>query len=366
MNMKRLSYKFISLCFLVLIFWSCHSNETIKPQRTDIVDAVFASGHVIMENEYQVTAISEGYLVKANVQEGDTVEAGMPLFQLSNEVQSEQLSNAMATYQDALQNLGPGSAQQAQLRLQIEQAQAQRQMDESNFKRYQNLLKTGAVSRQDFDRAKVQYENSKRQVEILEKSLNDLKEKLRLNLKNAQTQLNIQKENNKDYFLTSSIAGIILHVDKEQGELVRKGEAIAKIGGGKPLAKLFVAEEDIDRIKVGQPVTIELNTRKDTLLDASITKIYPAFDEQQQSFICEAGFLKAPNLYANTQLQANIIINQKKNALVIPVEYLSKGDSVIYENGERVAVKVGIRNNAWVEVLSGLDGSRSIKQVGGL
>jgi membrane fusion protein, macrolide-specific efflux system len=360
--MKNILY--ISLCYgLLAMLSSCNTSETTSAQQIALVDAVFASGHIIMENEYQVTANSEGYLVAANIQEGDSVNAGTPLFQLSSEVQNEQLYSAQASYQDALQNMEENSPQQSQLRLQIEQAKAQLEIDAANYRRFQNLSKTGAVSQQELERAKVQYENSSRQVEILQKSLSDLVEKLRLNLKNAESQLNIQKENNSDYYLTSFINGRVLEVYKNQGDLVRRGETIAKIGGGKPLVKLFVAEEDIDKIKEGQLTTISLNTRKDALLDARISKIYPAFDEQQQSFICEAAFVDAPRLYVNTQLQANIIIDQKENAMVIPSNYLIPGDSIIYKNGEKAAVKVGIRNSDWVEIISGLDESRLIKQM---
>jgi multidrug efflux pump subunit AcrA (membrane-fusion protein) len=347
---------------LAFIIGSCNSPETTRPQKIALVDAVFANGNIIMENEYLVTANSEGYLITSNVQEGDSVSIGMPLFQLSSTIQNEQLSNAQATYQDALDNMNENSPQQAQLRLQIEQAKAQLEVDAANFKRYTNLSKTGAVSQQELERVNVQYENSSRQVDILQKSLSDLVEKFRLNLKNAETQLNIQLENKSDYYLTSYIEGTVLQVYKNQGDLVRKGETIARIGGGKPLAKLFVAEEDIDRIQVGQPVTISLNTKVNSLIDARISKIYPAFDEQQQSFIGEAEFIKPSKLYANTQLQANIIIGQNENALVIPSEYLLPGDSIQYYKGEKAAVKVGIRNTEWAEIIGGLDESKKIER----
>jgi membrane fusion protein, macrolide-specific efflux system len=166
--MKTILY--LSLCCGILtMLSSCNTSETTSAQQIAIVDAVFASGHIIMENEYQVTANIEGYLVAANIQEGDSVNAGMPLFQLSSEVQNEQLSGAQATYQDAFQNMNENSPQQSQLRLQIEQAKAQLEIDAANYRRYQNLSKTGAVSQQELERAKVQYENSSRQVDILTK-----------------------------------------------------------------------------------------------------------------------------------------------------------------------------------------------------
>ena len=362
-RMKHLKMKRI-YCFtiIVLVSFSCTQVAVEKPIQQGLVDAVFASGHLELEHEYIVTANTEGYLYKANVEEGDDVTINMPLFTLSSDVQDEQLFNARVNYQDALDNAKPTSPEKQQLVLQIEQAQVQLALDKKNYTRYANLLKTGAVAKQEYDRAELQYENSKRNVSILEKSLSDLDDKLKLNLKNARTQLAIQQENHTDYFLTSSIRGKVLHVFKEQGELVRRGEAMAKIGGGETLVKLFVAEEDANRVKLGQKVLVSLNTDKDRLLTATLQKIYPSFDEIEQSFIVEARFDRTPpNLFTNTQLQANIIIEKKAEALVIPSKCLTQGDSVLLLGGKKRYVKVGIRSKEWVEVLSGIDESTRIQ-----
>ena len=345
-------------CFTIigLASFACTKTVTIKPANHSVIDAVFASGYLVLEHEYIVTANTEGYLSKANVEEGDSVTVGMPLFKLSSDVQDEQLLNARVNYQDALDNARPTAPERQQVVLQLEQAKVQLALDKKNHARYANLLKTGAVAQQEFDQAELQYENSKHNVVILEKSLDDLDDKLALNLKNAETQLTIQQENHTDYFLTSSIQGKVLHVFKEQGELVRRGEAIAKIGGGKTRVKLFVAEEDINRVKLGQQVLVSLNTDKDHLLTATTRKLYPAFDDVEQSFIVEASFDQTPsNLFANTQLQANIIIDEKDEALVMPSEYLTYGDSVYLFSGGKRYVEVGIRSKEWVEILAGID-----------
>lgn len=358
-NIQRQWLYYIALSIGLL---SCSKVDRVQPISHSIVDAVFASGYLITENEYIVTANTEGYLSHANVEEGDSVHINMPLFRLSNDVQNEQLSKAQANYQDALNNLKLDAPERVQLMLQIEQAKEQLALDKKNYTRYTNLLRTGAIARQEFDRVKVQYENAKRNVEILERSLSDLLDRLRLNLKNAKTELAIQKENNRDYFLTSSIQGKVLQVFKQQGELVRRGEAIAKIGGGETLVKLFVAEEDINRVKPGQDVLVSLNTDKEQLHKAVIRKRYPAFDEVEQSFIVEAGFKQTPNnLFANMQLQANIIIYQKDKALVIPSQYLVKGDSVYLEDGKKRRIEVGIRSDKWVEILHGIDETTSLR-----
>ncbi|MEQ9438007.1 MAG: efflux RND transporter periplasmic adaptor subunit [Cyclobacteriaceae bacterium] len=354
---RRLKIALIAVLFLT----GCSSRETTTPQRADIKDAVFANGNIILDNEYLVTANTEAYITQALMEEGDTVTKGTELFLLSNEIQSSQLANAKANYANALNKLQPNAPKIAQLKLQIAQAEEQLAIDQKNYERYAELVKTHAVSQQEFERVKLQYENAKRNVNILEESLEDLKNSLQLNLENARTQLDIQKENTEDYFLTSEMDGIVLNIYKNQGELVRRGEAVAKIGGGEVLIKLYVAEEDIDRIKIGQEVIVSLNTHEDQLFEATISRIYPAFDETEQSFLVKARFFEKPqSLFANTQLQANIITTSKDDALIIPTAYLLRGDSVLLEDQGRVSVQVGIRNPEWVEILSGLDTAQII------
>jgi hypothetical protein len=62
----------------------------------------------------------------------------------------------------------------------------------------------------------------------------------------------------------------------------------------------------------------------------------------------------------NTQLQANIVTDEKKNALIIPSNYLLNGDSVLMKEGKKAAVQKGIVNNEWVEILSGLTENQTI------
>ena len=66
------------------------------------------------------------------------------------------------------------------------------------------------------------------------------------------------------------------------------------------------------------------------------------------------------HLKSGTQLQANIRINEKSDALVIPAEYLLPGDFILDKKNGKLKVTVGIRNSDWVEILSGADESTTI------
>lgn len=341
----------------------CKKAQETQPQRKDLIDAVFASGSIITNNQYAVTAQAEGYLSSSFVSEGDTVQNGQLLFKLVNDAQQIQVSNAYDNYDYAKANLNNNAPQIAKLEEQINQAITTKEIDADNLKRYENLIKTNAVAHVDYDKVKLTYQNDITNLAVLEKSLADLKQSLSLNEKNTKAQYQLQQNSNKYYTLSSAYAGIVLSISKKNGDLVKKGESIAIVGSGKTIAKLFVAEDDIQKIQLGQQTLITLNTNKDKVYAAKVTKIYPSFDVASQSFIVEASFDELPVQLKNaTQLQANFILSQKKNVLVIPSVYLLNGDSVITKlNHQKIAIKTGIKTLEWVEVENGLNDNEKLE-----
>lgn len=350
---------FIQMLVLTMVLASgCNRDEKISPQRKDIVDAVFASGDLEMKDRYMVTSISEGYLLKSFVDEGDTISMGQELFHIRDDAPQAQLKNAEAAYQHALRNMQPDSPVLQKLNQQLVQLQNQLKTDSLNFRRFQHLISSNAVSRADYDQAKLAYENTRAGLKAQKNTIDDTERNLRLDLLNARANLVAQQDNSGYYTLAGKVdSGIVLQTMKEDGELVKKGETLAEIGAGEFIAMLDIAEEDINRVTLGQEVYIELNTQKDKSYKARITKLHPAFDQDEQSFIAEAVFTQpVPFLKSGAQLQANIVVQKKQNALVIPSSCLFSNDQVKVEGkDDPVKVETGITTNEWVEIVKGVD-----------
>ena len=69
----------------------------------------------------------------------------------------------------------------------------------------------------------------------------------------------------------------------------------------------------------------------------------------------EAEFIQKPErIYPNITFEANIIIQEKSGALLIPRIYLLKDSLVIKSNGDTVVVKTGLKDYQKVEILSGI------------
>jgi len=349
--------KITSLWLLAtVVLASCNRTQETTPQRKDIVDVVFASGSIIMEKNYLITAQAEGILSESYVTEGDSVDTNELLFRIRNEPQEALVASAAAGYSYAESNTKSSSLVLQKLKQQYIQLSNQLSNDSVQYMRYKTLYATKAVSKAEFDKAELTYINRKAELKSLEISISDTKKMLDLESLNAKATYISQQNNNEQYILKAKYPGLVLSSPKIPGELVKRGETIAQIGSGKYLAKLLISENDINKIGVNQQVQIELNTSKKKAYSAAITKVYPAFDATEQSFVAEAEFTgDIPGLRIGTQLQANIIIGESKNALVIPAEYLMPDNKVMLaKNHEETAITTGITTPEWIEVKAGL------------
>ena len=61
------------------------------------------------------------------------------------------------------------------------------------------------------------------------------------------------------------------------------------------------------------------------------------------------------NLFPNLSAEANIVIQTKENALIIPREYLIEDQYVMIDSEERVEVEVGLMDYQHVEIINGLN-----------
>jgi len=116
-----------------------------------------------------------------------------------------------------------------------------------------------------------------------------------------------------------------------------------------------VDEFDIIKIRKDLRVYLTLDSYRDKVFEARVTKIYPMMNERSKTFLVEAEFVQSPEiLYPNISFEANIVLATKENAILIPRKYLVNDSMVIKSNGDKVVVKVGLKDYQKVEILSGL------------
>lgn len=352
MNAQR---KIILAALLLPGLGACDRQEETRPVRKKLEQAIFASGHLEQADEYVIAATAEGTIRELPIREGDSVTTGQLLLRIKSEVPASQLQEARIVYRDAQQNAEHAAPPLSQLRAQIDAARAQLEFDQLNYDRYKALRGKNSVSQLELEKAALQYSNSQSTVLSLEESYRQMQRTLRVNADRTLQQVKGQRAILSDYEIGADKPGIVLDVLKKKGELVRKGEVIARIGSGRHILKLFVAEDDIANLHINQRALVQMNNYPDTTFTAAITRILPAFDQAAQSYVAEAVFVNPPEmLLSGTQLQANIMQKGVRSVLVIPVTAVIRGQFVRMRDGKERAVKLGQKAGSWVEVKAGL------------
>jgi HlyD family secretion protein len=191
----------------------------------------------------------------------------------------------------------------------------------------------------------------------------------------AQAALDRSQENLAYSTITSPMNGLVLSRDVQVGDAV---SSILVMGATATLVMTLgdvsdvyvlgkVGEADIAKVFVGQPARIAIESLRDTKFNGLVTKISPLGVEKDNVTNFEVRVsIRNPNghLKANMSANAEIILEEKKNVLIVPDTALIydkdrhasiEVPDVTQEKGrKKIPVKLGISNGVKTELLSGL------------
>lgn len=347
--------------FIVIAGSSCKGKKVsvAQPVYAPVTEAVFAPGHLEATGQFTLTALNDGYIKEVPVQEGDQVSTGQLVFKQDNATAVIQQQTAAENLRLAREQAADNSATIRQLEAQLLSARQQLQNNQVQLERMTRLYATHSVARTELDNAQLAYDNAVNNVNGLQQNIAATKLTLQQSVVNSSGQQQTAAVNAGYYSIKSPGAYTVYSLLKRKGDLVRKGDALAILGGSNALlVVLNIDEASIAKVQLQQKVLVELNTQKGITYTAHIAKIYPAFDEASQAYKAEAVFDTLPaGIINGTLLQANIIVAQKNNALLIPRGCLSPDGKVIIQHGKQtdtVAIQTGIVSTDWVEVTKGL------------
>jgi RND family efflux transporter MFP subunit len=354
----------IALSFLAL---SCgKKTEETKVERKNITEMVFASGTLKADDEYNLMAQTEGYITKINFNEGDEVIMGKTLAVIDNPQSSINTNSGAKLLQIAKANSSNNAPLLQQAKANLTAAKLKLQQDQLLANRYKKLLENNSIAKVEYENMLVAVSNSNAAVLALEQHY----ENLLIQAKQQVIVQNQQLENSQAVQgfneVKALVNGIIYKQKKQVGDYVRKGDIIAVIANNQKIyANLNIDESNMGKIQRNQQIVVQLNVNNAKTYKAVVSEILPTFDEQSQSFIVKAYFSEPMDFaIAGTQLEANIVVKEKQNALVIPRSYLGYGNNVFDADKKPVKVKTGIVSSDYVEILEGLkEGETVLKEL---
>lgn len=349
---------------LVLLLVACgQPQQETTPIRKHITETVFASGTLEADGSYELTAQTDGYLQKVLFAENDVISQGQLLAVIQNEQNQLNAQSAHTLYELAKSELSPNAPQLAQALNSAEMAKQKMMQDSVTAYRYQALANANALAKIDYEKAWIAFQNAKTELKNTLQQYEYLRAQAKQQLVINESQSNVNRSLWAYNQLSAIKAGKVYKKLKQEGDFVRRGEAIALIGNPALLyAQVSVDERSINKVKIGQNAAVRLNIDTEKTYQAKVAEILPTFDEATQSFIVKIHFAEPLGFgIARTQLQANIIVGEQKNALLIPRKFLSYSGEVMLKGATAPSkVTTKIVSSEWVQVVAGLNANSVI------
>lgn len=342
------------LVLAICLLTSCGDQaEVYIVEERGFNESVYATGEIFPEEYFFLKPNTANRILEVCVKEGDIVSKGDVIAILGTDEDNKQAQIVQKQTAIAKENLLDDSPKLNELSIQIKLAKKQLDIDKRNAEKYKELSLSNAVSQKEADQAEIQYRKSHTEYKNLQEKYRITKKELQYKVLDSEKQLSIYRQ-----IIKSPIAGKIYVTEKRSGESVNLDDVILLIGTEKVFKlELLVDERDIQKIRKGQQVFFETDVYPDKHFPATISRINPLLQKASRSFKVEAIITDSTLFYPQSSVEANIIVSQKKRAILLPVSYLQEGDSVLmkFENeNKKRKVILGSRTKEWVEIKSGL------------
>ncbi|WP_028308082.1 efflux RND transporter periplasmic adaptor subunit [Desulfitibacter alkalitolerans] len=310
--------------------------ETAKAFRGDITEITNMTAVVEARDSVSVIPKLGGKVERVAVSVGDRVSKGQVLVQLEQRELLDQLKQAEAGL--ALAQAGKSSAM-----ARLDDARA-------TLERMEKLYTEGAISKQQLDQARLQYQ------------LSD-PETVNAQIKQAQAGVDMIRTQLENTIISAPITGVVTAVNVSAGEMAGPSMPVAVIMNLDEVEiSVGVVEQYINNVKVGDKVDLRISAVKDEPYTGVIKTIAPAADQMNRTFPVTI-ILQNENHEIKAGMFAEVALatRTKQDVVVVPmvavVDQGSRQSIFVVENNEAVARKIelGINDGQFVEVISGIE-----------
>jgi HlyD family secretion protein len=354
-------------------------------ERGDITRSVVATGKIEPLTKVEVKSKASGIVKKIYVEAGERVKTGQVLAELDKEQLRSAVAEGRANREAA--QAAEQSAEAAYQRNLVDAAGPDVPFLRADMDRAHELFHGGLIAKSVMQEAEKNYEMAaNKQMSAKQTAQMSKAEvaKAKAQVAQAQAALDRADEDLQYSTIASPMDGIVLSRDIEIGDAVSSilvlGSQATLVMTLGDISEVFVRgkvdEADIGKVYLGQRARIVVESFKDKKLEGKVTRIAPLGQEKDNVTTFEVRVSiqnSTGDLRANMSANAEIILEEKHNVLLIPEGAVlydkDKGTSVELpdpkaDKGRRkVAVKLGIANGVKAEVASGLqEGQKVIQQ----
>jgi HlyD family secretion protein len=228
-----------------------------------------------------------GYISELKIEPGDFVKTGQVIARISRPDLEAQLladKSALVKAKVQLADLEKGSRAQEiqQAKASMAAAQAVYDKAKTDLERYRTLHKDGAIATQQFEAAQSSYDVAyssliaaqAQQSLVVEGNRPDIIEAQRVEVDRSQAILDVTRVALADTVVISSLNGVILSKNYQDGEYVSPGSAIATVGNLNDCwVKVYVPSPQLGLIRLGQAVEVQIDAYPNRVFAGTIKEI---------------------------------------------------------------------------------------------
>ncbi len=363
-------------------------SRTIDPsklasvERGDLARVVVATGKIQPLSKVEVKSKASGIVKKLYVDYGDRVKQG----QLLAELDKVQLQAAERAFRANLQaaEAALDSAKATLERNKVDAEGPDVPFLKLNMERAEQMYKDGVMSKSLVEDAEKNYQLALNKQVSAQRNLAVSKAEIaksEAQVAQARASLENAQEDLRNSTIVSPIEGLVLSRDVNVGDAVSSilvlGSQATLIMTLGDVSEVYVQgkvdEADIGKVYLNQPARIVVESFKDKKFTGKVTKISPLGKEKDNVTTFEVRVsISNPGgeLKANMSANAEILLEEKKNVLMIPEAALiydkeRKASAEIpdakADNGKKkLSVKLGISNGVKTEILEGLNEKQQV------
>lgn len=360
------------------------SSQTVPVRRGRIADTVSELGTLEPLSKVSVIAEESGKVAEVLVREGESVEKGQVLLRLDTEDLEitrlqilAQLKSARVDLEELLS--GPTEVELCSKEAQYTEALLAYEEAKKTLARNERLFASGAISQEELEASRNEVTKREKALAVAKAELEETKrkpkkedvERAKARIEEIEASLRSVERRIEKAEIRSPLKGIVLEVNVEEGDFVSSGTSAS--GGTTPVVvadlstmkvDVPVNEVDIPRVRIGQTARITLDAFPGKTFEGQVVAVaYQGKTSENVVTYDTTVHLANPGNLLRAGMTANveIIIQEKENTLLVPASAVKEeGEKtfVFVKNAqgqpERRAVVLGIRNDAFVEVMEGL------------
>ena len=370
------------------VFAALRPNHEIDPsklaaaERGDLAKVVVATGKIQPLSKVEVKSKASGIVKKLYVDYGDRVKAGQVLAELDKVQLEASLRAAEANYQAA--QAAKLSAEATLERNKVDAEGPDVPFLKLTMERAEKMYKDGVMSKSLVEDAEKNYQLALNKQVSAQRNLEVSRAEIAKTVAQqaqAKAALENAQEDLRNATIISPIDGLVLSRDVNVGDAV---SSILVLGSQATLVMTLgdvsevyvqgkVDEADIGKVYLGQAARIVVESFKDKKYSGKVTKISPLGKEKDNVTTFEVRVsISNPNgeLKANMSANAEIVLEEKKNVLMVPEAALiyDKDRKASVEipdakadNGKKkISVQLGISNGVKTEITAGLNEKQQV------